>query len=479
MKNIFFTFFFYNFTIGSVIDVQIVDSELIIICNNEDHVNYGLSYPVTYMLKIDSNLGNLKAYKKNLESQSWSLMSTKVENDFFNGEEVVRFDYQNGITYVSVGFSIISDTINVKLVNNFDEKINITFQGISEYYDNRKAAVTITGDDWADWCNQKFIQACQNFRSYNLWYSVGVITAACNNETWEDIQNEVDNGLIEVLSHSRTHPYAPYDDLEGEVLGSKQDIIENLNLTGHNRSGPNEYIYAWVAPYGSYDEDIDVMTSNGQYLISRLFYYNDNSFSNWDNVLYKFDPVGTTIEVGNNYYWGSYDIEELNSAFENVINSSGVYHLVTHPNILVWDQDYTWSHLDYISNKKDLWYVGFGHLYLYRFISKSLLNSDLSASKYPIQSEYYLKEFKNYPNPFNPTTKIHYNISKSMNIKISVIDVMGREVKTLLNEHQKPGLNTIEWDGKNEKGVSLASGVYLYQITSTEFYKTNKMIFLK
>ena len=333
-------------------------------------------------------------------------MSTKVENDFFNGEEVVRFDYQNGITYVSVGFSIISDTIIVKLVNNFDEKINISFQGISEYYDNRKAAVTITGDDWADWCKSKSLfRHAKIFEAYNLWYSVGVITAACNNETWEDIQNEVDNGLVEVLSHSRTHPYAPYDDLEGEVLGSKQDIIDNLNLTGHNRSGPNEYIYAWVAPYGSYDEDIDIMTSNGHYLISRLFYYNDNSFSNWDNVLYKFDPVGTTIEVGNNYYWGSYDIEELNSAFENVINSSGVYHLVTHPNILVWDQDYTWSHLDYISNKKDLWYVGFGHLYLYRFISKSLLNSDLSASKDPIQSEYYLKEFKNYPNPFNSSTK--------------------------------------------------------------------------
>ena len=66
-----------------------------------------------------------------------------------------------------------------------------------------------------------------------------------------------------------------------------------------------------------------------------------------------------------------------------------------------------------------------------------------------------------------------------MNIKISVIDMMGREVKTLLNEHQKPGLKTIEWDGKNEKGEILASGIYFYQITSAEFYKTNKMIFLK
>ena len=63
-------------------------------------------------------------------------------------------------------------------------------------------------------------------------------------------------------------------------------------------------------------------------------------------------------------------------------------------------------------------------------------------------------------------------------------------VKTLMKEYdktnhylcrynQKPGLKTIEWDGKNKRGENLASGVYLYQITSAEFYKTNKMIFLK
>ena len=78
--------------------------------------------------------------------------------------------------------------------------------------------MTITADDWADYCNEKFVQACQNFRSYNLWYSVAVITGwIWNQETWDDIQTQLDNGLIEVVSHSRTHPYTPYIDVESEV----------------------------------------------------------------------------------------------------------------------------------------------------------------------------------------------------------------------------------------------------------------------
>ena len=57
--------------------------------------------------------------------------------------------------------------------------------------------------------------------------------------------------------------------------------------------------------------------------------------------------------------------------FDNAINSNGIYHYITHPNILEWNKNFTWSHLEYISNRKDIWHVGFGHLYLYRFISNS------------------------------------------------------------------------------------------------------------
>ena len=85
------------------------------------------------------------------------------------------------------------------------------------------------------------------------------------------------------------------------------------------------------------------MTSNGNYLVSRLFYWYDNDYSEWDIELYKFDPVGASIELGNADYWGSFDIDELNSTFENVVNAQEIYHLTTHPNILQWNENFTWT----------------------------------------------------------------------------------------------------------------------------------------
>ena len=360
-------------SIGQIITVKNNINQTMIITDGQAHIDYGLTYPVTYEFSIPQNSENLNAYRKYKDSHDWNLIEEKTSNDFFNGIEAVRFDYDGNIAYVSVGFSILSDTIYIKIENNINENTNAPFKRISEYYDNRQAAVTVTADDWADYSNKKFIEACQNFRSFNLWYSVGIITSwIYDQNTWNAIQDQLDDGFIEVLSHSRTHPYVPYADLESEVVGSKEDIIEKLNLLNQNRSGSNEYVYAWVAPFGNYSEAIDTMTSKAKYLVSRMFTYDDIYFSNWNSDLNKFDPVGGSMEVGNSSYWGSTDINEMNITFDNAISSNGVYHLITHPNILEWNKNFTWSHLEYISNRKDIWYVGFGHLYLYRFISNSV-----------------------------------------------------------------------------------------------------------
>ena len=359
-------------SIGQIITVENNINQTIIITDSLAHIDYGLKYPVTYEFEIPQDSENLNVFRKYKDSQDWNLIEEKTSNDFFNGIEAVRFDYDGNIAFVSVGFSILSDTIYIKIENNINENTNAPFKRISKYYDNRQAAVTVTADDWADYSNEKFIQACQNFRSYNLWYSVAIITRWINDQnTWNAIQNQLDEGFIEVLSHSRTHPYVPYADLESEVVGSKEDIIEKLNLLNQNRSGSNEYVYAWVAPFGNYSEAIDTMTSKAKYLVSRMFTYDDIYFSNWNSDLNKFDPVGGSMEVGNSSHWGSTDINEMNITFDNAISSNGVYHLITHPNILEWNKNFTWSHLEYISNRKDIWYVGFGHLYLYRFISNS------------------------------------------------------------------------------------------------------------
>ena len=465
----------------SILTINIdAQNEVIVSVDSQIHIDYGLSYPITYEFDIPQGLENLNAYRKYRSSQDWNLIDEKTDDDFFNGIEAVRFDYNENIAYISVGFSIISDSIFIRIVNSANENINASYMRMSEYYDNREAVVTVTADDWADYSNAKFIQACQNFRSYNLWYSVAIITGWISNQnTWDDIQAQLDDGLIEVVAHSRTHPYAPYNDLEGEVAGSKQDIINNLNLLNHNRSGINEYVYAWVAPFGDYDAAIDSATSNAKYLVSRLFYYNENYFSNWNNDLYKFDPVGATIEVGSSDYWGSTNINELNTAFDNVVDSNGVYHLVTHPNILEWDEDFTWVHLEHISNRKDIWYVGFGHLYLYRFVQSAFHENILASYN---DTESLLKTFMlypNYPNPFNPTTTIRYNLLQSSLVNITIYDMMGRKIKTLINQSQDVGQRSIVWKATNDFGHPVSTGIYLYQIHAGDNIQTKKMIFLK
>ena len=187
----------------------------------------------------------------------------------------------------------------------------------------------------------------------------------------------------------------PYIDVEGEVLGSKEDLIENLDLPAHNSYGVREYIYAWVAPYGEYDESIDSMVSVAKYLITRMYYGDEHGFSDWDQELFKYDPIGVSTEVGP-LWLGTTDTTELNDTFNEVLSDGGIYHLVCHPNILEWDLDYPWVHLEHISNRKNIWYTGFGHLYAYHFLQATYPNLDLGSNDRSIMVPEVVKLYQNY-----------------------------------------------------------------------------------
>ncbi len=81
---------------------------------------------------------------------------------------------------------------------------------------------------------------------------------------------------------------------------------------------------------------------------------------------------------------------------------------------------------------------------------------------------------QNYPNPFNPTTTIKYSIPNENIVTLKVYDVMGREVKTLVNSKEQAGLHQINFDAGN-----LASGVYYYRITAGNFTSVKKLILMK
>ena len=87
---------------------------------------------------------------------------------------------------------------------------------------------------------------------------------------------------------------------------------------------------------------------------------------------------------------------------------------------------------------------------------------------------------QNYPNPFNPTTTIRYGLPKDENVSLKVYSLLGQEVTTLLNEViQKAGYHTVVWDGRNQRGSTVASGLYIYQLKAGTFSSMKKMILIR
>jgi parallel beta-helix repeat protein len=87
--------------------------------------------------------------------------------------------------------------------------------------------------------------------------------------------------------------------------------------------------------------------------------------------------------------------------------------------------------------------------------------------------------FQNYPNPFNPETQIKYDLPVSGNVTLSVYNVLGQEVKALADGYQEAGHRSVIWDGKDDQGREVASGIYFYKITAENFQMTRKMVLLK
>jgi hypothetical protein len=86
---------------------------------------------------------------------------------------------------------------------------------------------------------------------------------------------------------------------------------------------------------------------------------------------------------------------------------------------------------------------------------------------------------QNVPNPFNPTTKIGFSLEKAGPVELIVYDVTGARVATLLREHRPAGPYVVQWDGRDDRGAPVGSGVYLYKLTAGPRVDTRKMILLK
>jgi len=101
----------------------------------------------------------------------------------------------------------------------------------------------------------------------------------------------------------------------------------------------------------------------------------------------------------------------------------------------------------------------------------------LSVDELSLPTEYAIHQ--NYPNPFNPVTTLRYDLPENGLVNIIIYDMLGKNVKTLINQTQDAGYKSVIWDATNDYGKPVSAGIYLYQIQAGEYIQTKKMVLLK
>jgi hypothetical protein len=107
------------------------------------------------------------------------------------------------------------------------------------------------------------------------------------------------------------------------------------------------------------------------------------------------------------------------------------------------------------------------------------ISTDVKEESKSIEKPSEFALYQNYPNPFNPKTKIEFTLAKSGFVTLQIYNVLGRKVTTLISEHLSSGYKSVIWDGKDDDGKDIASGVYWYKLSFGDFSESKKLVLLK
>ena len=235
------------------------------------------------------------------------------------------------------------------------------------------------------------------------------------------------------------------------------NVIENSFIDANLVSGVM-YYYRISSMYNQY---MSIPSANVSVLIvpapvGVVYSVDESSVSlSWDEV--GIAEVSYVIERATDSLFTA-DVEEFTST-ENSFTDNSVeaeieyYYRVS---AVCCNGDYSSSYSDVVS------------------VMLTVMDVDPTAS---IPDAYILQQ--NYPNPFNPTTQIRYGLKENTYVSINIYNLMGKNVKSLMNRNQDAGYQTIHWNATDASGQPVPAGMYIYSITAGDFRQTRKMILLK
>ena len=113
------------------------------------------------------------------------------------------------------------------------------------------------------------------------------------------------------------------------------------------------------------------------------------------------------------------------------------------------------------------------------FGTPGFTNSRYLTNKQKLVTISDFKVFNNYPNPFNPTTTISYELPQHAHVKVTIYNILGNLIKNLVDEEQSLGYKSIQWNATNNNGQQVSAGVYIYNVEVKNFSYTKKMVLVK
>jgi hypothetical protein len=329
---------------------------------------------------------------------------------------------------------------------------------------------------------------------FDFFKAVGNATAAATNEMWENR----DGGFVNVsedvgLTLSR-------DRYRGMTIGDfendgDEDIFIQLNIDPsldvlllNDEIAPGERAFADVSEFvgitktgdrkGSvffdYDRDgfLDIYLPSAEF--NHILYHNlAINEANWvgfiiEGTLSNRDAVGSLITLytpektqirytkcGNGFVRQDNPWVHFGIGFETTIDSV----------VIRWPLGYRQVITDVAINQyHDMKEPDYSSVQNYRDKNSKAISFKLN---------------QNYPNPFNPKTNIEYSISKTTDVEIVVYDINGRAIITLVNQKQNSGFYNVTWDGRDEAGKTVSTGIYIYKMKANEQILSKKMALIK
>jgi len=214
----------------------------------------------------------------------------------------------------------------------------------------------------------------------------------------------------------------------------------------------------WVTYVAACPVDLQIIDPNGFVI--------DTANSAGDNWIYYHDDINNDGEIDHiidiaDPIEGNYTINVIPHDTASEYDSFSVYIE-------------TESSIDTLVDNQ---LIGNNELFSYDHTLDSPLDASENGNTDNIPTDFMLNQ--NYPNPFNPSTTIEYSLPTRSNVNISVYNILGRKVTTLINKNQTAGNHSVTWNGANNQNQQVSSGIYFYRIETNDFTTTKKMTLLK